>query len=87
MGNNIDVVRRLLEQDKNMHINENKGLFKVYLKGESPWVKFVKSTGENSFIGKIDNHLRCTDMHGYSFGDEVEFYLKDYGDFKCWEPK
>ena len=63
------------------------GLQKVYLKGESPYVVFVKATGDNTFIGRIDNHLINTEEHGHSFGDEIEFELKDYGEFQSWEPK
>jgi hypothetical protein len=62
-------------------------LIKVFLPGESPWVKFVRSTSETTFIGKIDNNLINTEQHGFNFGDEVEFELKDYGAFKSWEPK
>jgi hypothetical protein len=68
-------------------MSEHEKFIKVYLKGESPFVEFVKSTGDNTFIGKITNNLINSEEHGYFKDDEVEFYLKDYGSFKSWEPK
>lgn len=60
-------------------------LVKVYLKGESLWVKVIKVGRCNTFLGEINNNLVNTQGHGLSFGDRVTFHLVDYGDFKCWE--
>lgn len=60
-------------------------LVKVYLKGESPWVKVVKVGKYNLFLGEINNVPMNTQGHGLNFGDKVTFHLVDYGDFKCWE--
>ena len=60
-------------------------LVKVYLKGESPWVKVIKVGRHNLFLGEINNNLMNTQGHGLGFGDKVTFHLVDYGDFKCWE--
>lgn len=67
-------------------MNDDNEFIKVFLPGESPWVKFVRATSDNTFVGRIDNHLVNTENHGYKFGDEVEFCRKDYGDVQCWEP-
>ena len=57
---------------------------KVFLPGESLWVKNVEKT-EDKLIGVIDNHPIC--HHVFKFGDVVSFQLIDYGDgITCWEP-
>lgn len=67
-------------------LKTNGNFLKVHLPGESPWVEFIKMTGEKSFVGKINNHLVNTEIHGIIFDDEVEFELKYYDDFKVFEP-
>ena len=64
----------------------NKGtIVKVFLKGESPWA-YVLDIVNGNVIGRIDNDLIFTDIHGYKRGDVLEFYQKDYGKFKSLEP-
>lgn len=45
---------------------------KVHMTGEWPWV-FVVRKGDEELIGRVDNHLLCTHMHGFEFNDIVRF--------------
>lgn len=60
---------------------------KVSLPGETPWVTCLRFEPKGMLLlGRIDNHLMATDLHGLKFGDVVTFHLVNYGEFFCWEP-
>ena len=63
--------------------NQNSdGYVKVHMYGERPWVYQLKQEG-NKLIGRVDNKLLCTHLHGYAFNDVVEFVWDET--FNCWE--
>jgi len=49
------------------------GYAKCSVGGESFWIKDCVSSGNGTFVGVVDNTLLCTDVHGLSFGDVIEF--------------
>lgn len=55
---------------------------KVHMYGERPWVYRMKQEG-NKLIGRVDNHLCCSALHGYKLNDVVEFVWDET--FQCWE--
>lgn len=57
---------------------------KVCLEGESPWVTCLGMSPRGTMFGKIDNHLVATDLHGYEFGDVVEFEIHVHELRICW---
>ena len=46
---------------------------KVVLPGESPWAEVVEVFPDGRWLGRIDNHLVCGDMHDYCKDDLVLF--------------
>ena len=60
----------------------NGDFVKVHMYGERPWVYKLKEEGDQ-LVGRIDNVLANTTMHGYKLNDVVEF--KWDTTFNCWE--
>jgi hypothetical protein len=63
---------------------------KVYLPGEGPWVTCLGMDDTGAMIGRIDNHLVMTEMHGYKYGDVLIFRRVEYdfgkGPIYNWQP-
>lgn len=45
------------------------------LDSENPWAEVVHITS-SGFVGRLDNELICTDLHGYAYDDRVSFAEK-----------
>ena len=46
---------------------------KVWLPGETPWAKVTAIHKDGTVDAMIDNHLLCTEQHGYRFGEVLCF--------------
>ena len=47
---------------------------KLNLGGESPWGEVITDLEDGGKRVRIDNHLICTDVHGYKFNDVIDVY-------------
>lgn len=60
---------------------------KVWLTGETPWAEVIFKLPDGRWIGRIDNDLQRTDLHGYAYNDLVVFeLLVDAGHANLWVP-
>lgn len=71
-----------LAEDQKKDPENTKDFVKVHVPGEAFWVYRV-SEDVDTLIGRVDNELVCTDLHGYGFNDVIEF-KKENG---TWEAK
>ena len=55
---------------------------KVSVGGERFWTT-VTEVEEGEITAIVDNQLVCTDKHGYSLGDTIEFHK--YNVYSIWE--
>lgn len=56
-------------------------LVKVAIGGEKFWVEIVK-VQEASLVGRVDNNLISTDVHGLVYGEEVRLESRHVMDFE-----
>lgn len=59
---------------------------KVWLPGETPWAECMGTKPNGTWIGRLDNDLVNTAVHGFKFNDVVTFRREIEGGIELWVP-